>query len=61
MKSINKPRNGFRYGAYSSEIIRDYATSLYKTETYKIVAVKTDHNQRYIAIKQYNAGGEFVR
>ena len=61
MKSINNQRNGFRYGAYSLEILREYATLSYNGGTYKIVMVKTDEDQKYIAIKQYNEVGEFLR
>ena len=61
MKSINNQRNGFRYGAYSLEILREYATLSYNGGTYKIVMVKTDEGQKYIAIKQYNEVGEFLR
>ena len=61
MKSVNKPRNGYRYGAYSLEVICDCATLPCDSGMYKIVIVKTDQNQRYSAIKQYNADGEFVR
>ena len=61
MKSINKQRNGHRYGAYSLEILREYATLSYNGGTYKIVLVKTDEDQKYIAIKQYNEAGEFLR
>ena len=52
MKSIDKQRNGFRYGAYSLEILREYAALSYNGRTYKIVLVKTDEDQNYIAIKQ---------
>ena len=61
MKSINNQRNGFRYGAYSLEILREYATLSYNGGTYKIVMVKTDEDQKYIVIKQYNEVGEFLR
>ena len=61
MKSINKQRNGFRYSAYSLEILREYATLSHNGRTYKIVMVKTDEGQKYIAIKQYNEAGEFLR
>ena len=61
MKSINKQRNGHRYGAYSLEILREYSALSYNGVTYKIVLVKTDEDQKYIAIKQYNEAGDFLR
>jgi len=61
MKSINKQRNGSRNGVYSLEILREYAVLSYNGGTYKIVLVKTDEGQKYIAIKQYNEVGEFWR
>ena len=61
MKSINKQRDGFRYGSYSLEILREYAALSYNGGKYKIVLVKTDEDQNYIAIKQYNEAGEFLR
>jgi hypothetical protein len=61
MKSINKQRNGFRYGAHSLEILHEYTALSYNGGTYKIVLVKTDEDQKYIAIKQYNGSGEFIR
>ena len=61
MKRMNKQRNGFRYGAYSLEILREYAALSYNGGAYKIVLVKTDEDQKYIAIKQYNEAGEFIR
>ena len=61
MKSINKQRNGHRYGAYSLEILREYAALSYNGGTYKIVLVKTDEDQKYISIKLFNKDGSFVR
>ena len=61
MKSINIQRNGHRYGAYSLEILREYAALPYNGGTYKIAMVKTDKDQKYIAIKQYNEAGELLR
>ena len=61
MKSINKQRDGFRYGSYSLEILREYAALSYNGGEYKIVLVKTDEDQKYVAIKQYNEAGESLR
>ena len=42
MKNINKPRNGFRYGVYSKEIICEYAALPFDSGMYEIVIVKAD-------------------
>ena len=67
MKSINNQRNGFRYGAYSLEILREYATLSYNGGTYKIVMVKTDPDaakhvqQSQILVPMDTAGFENIR
>ena len=42
MKNINKPRNGFRYGVYSKEIICEYAALPFDSGMYEIVIIKAD-------------------
>ncbi len=61
MKNNNGHRNGYRYGTHMLEVLQEYAALSYNGGTYKIVMVKTDEDQKYIAIKQYNEVGEFLR
>ena len=61
VKRINNQQNGFRYGVYRLEVLREFATLTHAGRTYKVVLVKTDQDQNYISIKTYNEEGKFIR
>ena len=61
MKNNNGHHNGFRYGAHRLEVLREFADLAYNGKKYKIVMVKTEENENYISIKQYNDDGEFLK
>ena len=61
MKGIRKQEAGFRFGVHPLEILQELGRVAHLGRTYKVVLVRTEAGQEYVAIRLYNEKGKFIK
>jgi len=61
MQKIHKQKTGFHFGLHRLQVVSEVGQVVYLGRTYKVVMVKTETGQNYLAIRLYNEKGKFIK
>lgn len=61
MQGINKQQTGFKFGKFSTTVIKKCGEVTNLNKVYKLVLLETDDKLLYYSIRLYNGKGRFLK